>query len=177
MHHCKLVSRRTFLHLFLHSLFGNSINDDIMKHNDALSVASCTRAAFTLIIYFRGYCTPELYFEDFVYFRLKNQATSDKVSNGWLEIIQWAQKLHFYFSRDHGFEVKVKNCFFHVLIHKSITTWVGGNLSALIRYLRILNIRNISYLSPMCCKLWEKYINSHKIDQGAVPPLSTINTL
>ena len=35
----------------------------------------------------------------------------------------------------------------------------------------MLPIRNISYLSPMCCNFWEKCINSHKIDQGCSNPL------
>ena len=32
-------------------------------------------------------------------------------------------------------------------------------------------VRNISYLSPLCCKFWEKCINSHKIGHRCSTPL------
>ena len=35
----------------------------------------------------------------------------------------------------------------------------------------MLPIRNISYLSLMCCNFWEKCINRHKIGQGCSTPL------
>ena len=47
----------------------------------------------------------------------------------WSEMFQGTQKSQFYFSRDHCCEVTVKKCakinIFHVLSHKSITTWVS----------------------------------------------------
>ena len=36
----------------------------------------------------------------------------------------------------------------------------------------MLPIRNISYLSLMCCNFWEKCINSHWIGQGCSNPLT-----
>ena len=39
----------------------------------------------------------------------------------------------------------------------------------------MLPIRNISYLSPMCCNFWEKCMNSHKIGQGCSTPLRDHN--
>ena len=58
----------------------------------------------------------------------------------------------------------VKINIFHDLSHKST--------SAVIRFFDMLPIRNISYLSPMCWKFWEKCINSHKIDYGCSTPLT-----
>ena len=39
----------------------------------------------------------------------------------------------------------------------------------------MLPIRNISYLLPMCCSFWEKYINSPKTGLGCSTPLSKIH--
>ena len=38
------------------------------------------------------------------------------------------------------------------------------------RFLKVLSIRIISYLSPICCIFWENFINSHKISQGCSSP-------
>ena len=53
---------------------------------------------------------------------------------------------------------------------KSITTWVS-EIPVQYRFLRMLPIRNISYLSPMWCNFWEKCTNSHKIGLGCSTPL------
>ena len=63
-----------------------------------------------------------------------------------------------------------ENQYFHCFEPQSITTWVSETPVAVIMFLGMLPERNLSYLSPMCCNFWEKYINSHKIGQGAVPP-------
>ena len=41
----------------------------------------------------------------------------------------------------------------------------------------MLPIRNISYLSPICCNFWGKYINSHKIGQGCSTPLTSLSSV
>ena len=38
----------------------------------------------------------------------------------------------------------------------------------------MLPIRNISYLSPMSCNFWEKFINSHKIGEGSSTSLKLL---
>ena len=101
----------------------------------------------------------------------------------WSEMFQGNQKLQFYFNGDHCSKVTVKKyakiIIFHVLSHKSITTW-ASEISVQYRFLGLLSIRNISYLSSICCNFWEKCINSHKICQGCSTPLRifrTANTL
>ena len=39
----------------------------------------------------------------------------------------------------------------------------------------MLPIKNIYYLSPMCCNFWGKCIKCHKIGQGCSTPLSTVH--
>ena len=53
-------------------------------------------------------------------------------------------------------------------INNHLNWWYSG---AVVRFLRMLSIRNISYLSPMCGNFWEKCINSHKIGLGFSTPL------
>ena len=38
----------------------------------------------------------------------------------------------------------------------------------------MLRRRNTSYLSPMCCNFWERFINSHKICQGCSTSLNHV---
>ena len=55
----------------------------------------------------------------------QNKVTSEKVSNGSdKRCSKGIKNRQFYFSRDYGFKITVINIF-HVLIHKSINTWVG----------------------------------------------------
>ena len=41
----------------------------------------------------------------------------------------------------------------------------------------MLPLRNIPYLSPMCCNFWEKCTNSHKSGLGCSTPLSKTSKL
>ena len=85
-------------------------------------------------------------------------------------MFQETKKSQCYFSRDNCCEVTVKNVrksifsMFWAINHDNHLSW--WNLSAVIRFLGMLPIRNISYLPPMCYNFWEKCINSHKIGQG-----------
>ena len=55
-------------------------------------------------------------------------------------------------------------------INDHLSQW---NSSALVRFLRMLPIRNISHLSPMCCNLWEKMHRQSQKWSGVQYPLST----
>ena len=67
----------------------------------------------------------------------------------------------------------MKISIFRVLIHKPIYTWVGS--AVVLRVLRMLPTRSISYLSPMCFNFWEKCTNSHKTGLGCSTPLKSHN--
>ena len=104
------------------------------------------------------------------------QLWTKKILSIWSEMFQGTQKYSFtsadtllLWSYSKKF---AKINIFHVLSHKSITTWVSEIIysSAVIRFVGTLPIRNISYLWPMCYNFWEKCINIHKIGQGCSTP-------
>ena len=106
----------------------------------------------------------------------KNKVTSDKLSYGSGQKYSKELKNHSFTSVE-TIVVKLqwknvqKSIFFMFLSHKSITTWVSENSSAVIRFPEMLPIRSISYLLPMCCSFWEKMQKTvQKLTWGAVPP-------
>ena len=114
-----------------------------------------------------GYLSLIPYFSIICVFLKKENNFGQNIQWIWLEMFQGTQRSQFYFRRDHGCKVTLeylwKSICGHVLIHKSIATWVS---EIPVRFLRMLPIRNMSYLSPMCCHFWEKYTNSHKVGLG-----------
>ena len=85
-------------------------------------------------------------------------------------MFQVTQKSKFYFSRVHCCEVTVKKMFenqyfpcFEAWINIHLSSW---NSSAVMTFLGMLPVRNLSDLSPMYCYFWRKCISSHKLGQG-----------
>ena len=118
----------------------------------------------------RGTAPQSLIFENFAHFLKKINQLWTKYPLDLVRNVPRNSKLLFYFSLETIVVKLGKICakinIFHVLSHKSITTWVN-EIPVQYFFLGMLPIRNIFYLSPMCCNFWKKKcINSHKIDQG-----------
>ena len=122
------------------------------------------------IQHLRGYCTSGPYFRKVYAFSQKIKQLWTKYPmdlvrnvprNSKITVLLQQRPLLWSYS-----EKCAKINIFHVLSHKSITTWVSE--FPVQRFPGML--RNISYLLPMCCSFWEKCINSQKTGRCAVPP-------
>ena len=125
-------------------------------------------------VYLRGYCTPDPYFWRLCAFSQKNRQLWTKYPMDLVRNVPRNSKITVLLQLRPLLCSYSEKCatidIFYVLSHKSITTW-QWNSNALIRFLGMLPIRNMSYLLPMCCSFWEKCINSQKTGQGCSTPL------
>ena len=71
---------------------------------------------------------------------------------GWSCPVPQATKTSRFYFRKQCVKINI----FHILVRKSITTWVSE--IPIVRFL-IECYRNTSYLSPMYCNFWEKWVS------------------